>query len=894
MRRCCRRARWLTGLCALALGTAGATSAQAHIAHEKISEFSSVGGTPTGVVIDQSNQDIYVGSNAASAVFKFNPKGEPINGGGEPSQSPLVSEVGGHLNIAVDNSGGVSAHDLYVPDGGGHAVKKYQANGEFVCTLNRSEPACKGQSPVAFGEGEDPEAVAVDPSTGVVYVSDKTNNVIDVFSPTGEYLTQITAASGQPLQNPRDLKVDSSGDVFVASEGAGVPFAVMKFKPSSEPATSSTTWGESVFNASESATAIAIDAANNVYIGLGSGSVTKYDPAGAVLSSFEGGGLAFGIAVNDTTGNIYLGLLGGGVAVFNTFNAATVTTGAASEVKHTSAKVEGTVNPEGLTVTNCFFSYGAKTTPCNLSGAEIGTGNAPVSVSAELTGLEPGAKYPFQLVVEVEGHEDKGAQAEFEAVPVATVTTEAATNVLPESVTLNGTLTPLVSGEVEYFIEYGTEEPFSTTAVHKQPGVEGEPIKAQEAVTGLTPAVTATTYKDRLVAVVEGHTVKGELQSFETPPVATATSEPASTIGSAAATVNAKVNVLAGSAGYYFEYFQIEGEEPAKTPEQSLGLGEHSVAAELTGLIPNVAYHFRVVVTPSNPKTPIQGALLEFRTSVAAAAITGEAASGVQRHSAVLGGDVNPGHGETTYYFEYATAHALGETGAYSAVTSAATITAEAAGVIPIPTGPVALAELAPGTVYHYRLTATNAAGTTHGPDMTFNTLAPIIPSVSGESAQVTSPSTATVSGVLNTQGLAGTYALEIGPDTSYGTPLYGPIRGGEGPTSPAFALTGLLPGTTYHYRLTATDEDGTVHGADHSFTTPGFPSSITEPPAPVIIPFTAPVEHPSGGGPVKPPTRAQQLAKALKACAKKPKRQRAACIKQAHRRYGPVKKTKH
>jgi hypothetical protein len=55
---------------------------------------------------------------------------------------------------------------------------------------------------------------------------------------------------------------------------------------------------------------------------------------------------------------------------------------------------------------------------------------------------------------------------------------------------------------------------------------------------------------------------------------------------------------------------------------------------------------------------------------------------------------------------------------------------------------------------------------------------------------------------------------------------------------------------------------------------------------------LTAPLE-------VKPPvekpaprklTRAQELAKALKACRKQVKRKRAGCVKQAHRRYGPIK----
>ncbi len=42
-----------------------------------------------------------------------------------------------------------------------------------------------------------------------------------------------------------------------------------------------------------------------------------------------------------------------------------------------------------------------------------------------------------------------------------------------------------------------------------------------------------------------------------------------------------------------------------------------------------------------------------------------------------------------------------------------------------------------------------------------------------------------------------------------------------------------------------------------------------------------------------KPPTRAQLLAKALKACAKKPKKKRAGCRAAAHRRYGPKAKAR-
>jgi hypothetical protein len=41
----------------------------------------------------------------------------------------------------------------------------------------------------------------------------------------------------------------------------------------------------------------------------------------------------------------------------------------------------------------------------------------------------------------------------------------------------------------------------------------------------------------------------------------------------------------------------------------------------------------------------------------------------------------------------------------------------------------------------------------------------------------------------------------------------------------------------------------------------------------------------------VKPLTRAQRLAHALKACTKKPKKKRATCVEHARKQYAPMKK---
>jgi hypothetical protein len=118
--------------------------------------------------------------------------------------------------------------------------------------------------------------------------------------------------------------------------------------------------------------------------------------------------------------------------------------------------------------------------------------------------------------------------------------------------------------------------------------------------------------------------------------------------------------------------------------------------------------------------------------------------------------------------------------------------------------------------------------------------------------------------------------------------------------------LDNLAPDTAYHYRLVGVNEEsGVEYGEEQTFTTgsvppspPGAapegaaPESKTPASAPIypLLTGLAPVPPPKVHVP-PPPTRAQRLAKALAACGHKPKRKRAACRRQARRKYGAVTK---
>jgi Disaggregatase related repeat len=203
---------------------------------------------------------------------------------------------------------------------------------------------------------------------------------------------------------------------------------------------------------------------------------------------------------------------------------------------------------------------------------------------------------------------------------------------------------------------------------------------------------------------------------------------------------------------------------------------------------------------------------------------TTEAASAVGETTATLKGQVNPNGAETKYQFEYGTTTSYG---------SLAPATAESVGA---GTTNVAVSKAISGlkgnTTYHYRVSATNAYGTTPGLDKTLTTPKPPTTTTGGAELVISS---ATMFGEVNPNGSGTSYQFEFGPTTSYGSIIpMKPTGVGSGfvtVNAQAFA-TGLKLGTTYHYRLTATNSVGTVYGKDRYFTTPSPPTVVTGPSA--------------------------------------------------------------
>jgi hypothetical protein len=89
-------------------------------------------------------------------------------------------------------------------------------------------------------------------------------------------------------------------------------------------------------------------------------------------------------------------------------------------------------------------------------------------------------------------------------------------------------------------------------------------------------------------------------------------------------------------------------------------------------------------------------------------------------------------------------------------------------------------------------------------------------------------PDSATLIGSIDEIGVPTSYRFQYGPTTAYGSETPAVDLGSEITVQPVAAtLAGLNPGTTYHFRLVATNKAGVGYGHDQTFTTlPAPPTS--------------------------------------------------------------------
>jgi hypothetical protein len=188
-------------------------------------------------------------------------------------------------------------------------------------------------------------------------------------------------------------------------------------------------------------------------------------------------------------------------------------------------------------------------------------------------------------------------------------------------------------------------------------------------------------------------------------------------------------------------------------------------------------------------------------------------ASGVTTTGFHVSTEVDPGAGppaESTVHFEYSTDGQNWTSTPDQAVGTPGTFGDDIAG-------------LEPNVTYKVRAVAKNSL-TTHVSAVTEVTTAGVPPATETAAATDVGETTAVLNGTINPVGLQTTYHFEYGETPAYGSRVpvvsEGSAGGARAVKSFSRKISGLAPGTTYHFRLVATSSAGTAAGVDRTFTT--------------------------------------------------------------------------
>jgi phosphodiesterase/alkaline phosphatase D-like protein len=302
------------------------------------------------------------------------------------------------------------------------------------------------------------------------------------------------------------------------------------------------------------------------------------------------------------------------------------------------------------------------------------------------------------------------------------VTTSVGVTASNSTAAVTGTVNPN-GAATSYWFEYGETTALGNRTAVQSIGAGYGAISAPGYITGLK---ANTFYYFRLSAKNQFATVNGATYTFQTnniapgptvPPVVTTKS--ATNIARTTATINGQVNPNSSPTNYWFEY-GLETSFGMTTTVQYIGSGSSvtQAYANLTGLLPERKYYFRI--NAQNQYGTINGQIMSFTTPGPGnpVAITADttSASSVNRTTATLNGRINPGNGETTYWFEYGTNQLL--------LASIVSKTEERV----LPAGgdtrsvQIDVKNLAPNTKYFVRLVARNSVGTIYGDTVTFTT----------------------------------------------------------------------------------------------------------------------------------------------------------------------------
>ena len=432
--------------------------------------------------------------------------------------------------------------------------------------------------------------------------------------------------------------------------------------------------------------------------------------------------------------------------------------------------------------------------------------------------------------------------------PPTSISTGVSTNA--ESATLNGTVSPLSVSMIWYF-EFDDDPDFTTgagdtTEVIEVPGTPGTTssattINVQYNATGLN---ATKTYYYRTVGVASTGTGDTLVETFlygVTKQFAFGAPSAPTITGITCGNTSLSVAFTAGAAngGTITNYeYSTDGGATFTAVSPSATTSPISI----TGLSNGTAYSV-VIHAKTSTKTGVDSAASTATPCGTPSSLT-TAATNVQPTTATLNGHLTGnGNALASISFTWGTSSTLASGNTVTAATTTSLPgTSVAYPVLANLTG------LTGGTTYYFEVSGTyaNGANTTSGGILSFVTPASVVPpTTTTDPATSVQETTATINGKGTSNGASSTLTFTWGtsPTLSSGNTTVTPGQSPLAPTAvntPSYVdLTGLTGGTTYYFRITISNANGTVNGSILQFTTPVAVTTTTAAPTTTVAPTT-------------------------------------------------------
>ncbi len=485
-------------------------------------------------------------------------------------------------DVAVNRSSG----DIYVADTGNHRVVELDSAGHFLA---------------AWGEGVSNGASAAQVCTSSCQAGVEGAGAGEFIEPS---FIEIDNSSGP-----------SAGDLYVADTADSV---VQKFDPSGHLIASWEEGGLADFSGGGSITGITVDEVGDLIVGTGQSPYywTTIGQDGVSRTKFATDNyglypLGTGMDVN-SSGAIYE----------TTYSGVSFLAPGGSGESHLSLKEAGL--PLGLVIdrstNDVYVSQGsqiavfAASVPCGnryVGCPQTGTLGGGQLSSADGLALDPTTKDLYAA------DEGAGTIARFSPLPVPSVSTGEAQHT-ESTATLSGHVDPGSGTISSCYFQYGTESDYELGSVPCNPATPiNSPTEVSAEINGLTPF---TTYHYRLVAIRsdgKGLPAYGRDQTVTPGPLLTPAVDgtSATDVTETAAILNAQINPNLGPTVYRFEYGTSAEYESRTAISESIGEDavDHPVSREVTELKPGTTYHFHVLAININGTTA--GPDITFETS---------------------------------------------------------------------------------------------------------------------------------------------------------------------------------------------------------------------------------------------------------------------------------------